>query len=79
MKRKLFYLLPHRWYILILLLCANQVIAQTTIKGKVTDKKGEALIGATVALKNTAIGTVTDVNGNFALNSPKNMTEKSIL
>jgi len=79
MKRKLFYLLPHRWYILILLLCANQVIAQTTIKGKVTDKKGEALIGATVALKNTAIGTVTDVNGNFALNSPKTMTEKSIL
>lgn len=79
MKRKLFYLLPHRWYILILLLCTNQVIAQTTIKGKVTDKKGEALIGATVALKNTAIGTITDVNGNFALNSPKNMTEKSIL
>lgn len=37
------------------------------IKGKVTDPKGEPLIGASVMYKGTNIGTVTDVNGEFSL------------
>ena len=37
------------------------------IKGKVTDQKGEPLIGASVTYKGTNIGTVTDVNGEFSL------------
>ena len=37
------------------------------IKGKVTDQKGEPLIGASVMYKVTNIGTVTDVNGEFSL------------
>ena len=37
------------------------------IKGKVTDQKGEPLIGASVMYKGTNIGTVTDVNGEFSL------------
>ena len=37
------------------------------IKGKVTDQKGESLIGASVMYKGTNIGTVTDVNGEFSL------------
>lgn len=37
------------------------------IKGKVTDQKGEPLIGASVMHKGTNIGTVTDVNGEFSL------------
>lgn len=37
------------------------------IKGKVTDQKGEPLIGARVMYKGTNIGTVTDVNGEFSL------------
>ena len=37
------------------------------IKGKVTDQKGEPLIGASVMYKGTNIGTVTDMNGEFSL------------
>ncbi len=49
-------------------LCQEQVI----LKGKITDKvTGEALIGVTVIevneLSRTLNGTVTDINGNFAL------------
>ncbi|UYQ94869.1 TonB-dependent receptor [Chitinophaga horti] len=40
------------------------------IRGKVTDDKKEALIGVTVSVANTSIGTVTDANGQFVLNVP---------
>ena len=39
----------------------------TVIKGKVTDASGEAVIGANIYLKGTTIGTVADLEGNFAL------------
>lgn len=41
----------------------------TVIKGKVADSSGEAVIGANVYLKGTTIGTVADLEGNFALNT----------
>lgn len=37
------------------------------IKGRVTDKKGEPIIGASVAYKGTNIGTITNMNGEFSL------------
>lgn len=40
---------------------------QTTVKGKVTDSKGEALIGVNVKIKNTMQGTITDIDGVFTL------------
>ena len=44
-----------------------------TINGKVTDNLGESLIGVTVQIPGTNIGTVTDINGNFMLtNVPEN-------
>jgi TonB-linked SusC/RagA family outer membrane protein len=46
--------------------------AQThTVKGKVVDEKGEAVIGATVKLKSRPQGTVTDINGNFSIAVPR--------
>ena len=38
------------------------------VKGQVTDKNGEGVIGATVKVKNAQAGTVTDFDGNFTLN-----------
>ena len=38
------------------------------VKGQVTDKNGEGVIGATVKVKDAATGTVTDFDGNFTLN-----------
>ena len=46
-----------------------QNIQQTgVVKGQVTDKNGDAVIGATVKVKNAQAGTVTDYDGNFVLN-----------
>lgn len=38
-----------------------------TIKGKVTDQKGEPLPGATVTIKGAKRGAMTDGNGNYSL------------
>ena len=38
------------------------------VKGQVTDKNGEGVIGATLKVKDVATGTVTDYDGNFTLN-----------
>jgi TonB-linked SusC/RagA family outer membrane protein len=43
---------------------------QKEITGKVADSSGEPLPGATVMVKGTTIGTVTDVDGNFTLQIP---------
>lgn len=43
---------------------------QKTITGKVTDTNGEPIIGATILVKGTTIGTVTDTDGNFSLRIP---------
>ncbi|MEY2869721.1 MAG: hypothetical protein RIR01_2221 [Bacteroidota bacterium] len=66
MKKSMFY---------ILLLCnilfiMPNVVAQTTVKkisGLVVDQKGLPLIGASVLIKGTNIGTITDIDGAFAL------------
>ncbi len=42
------------------------------VHGKVTDSLGNPLIGVTVQVKGTNIGTVTDVHGNYLLNAPDN-------
>ncbi|HRI58704.1 MAG TPA: SusC/RagA family TonB-linked outer membrane protein [Saprospiraceae bacterium] len=52
------------------LMSATLALAQRTVTGKVTDEQSEPLIGATVIVKGTNTGTVTDVNGDFRLNVP---------
>lgn len=37
------------------------------VNGKVVDEKGDAIIGATVAVDGTSLKTITDVEGNFTL------------
>lgn len=46
-----------------------------TVRGTVTDTRGESLIGVTVQIKGTSTGTVTDIDGGFVLsNVPSNAT-----
>lgn len=40
-----------------------------TFKGTVLDSNGDPLIGATVKIKGTNDGTITDFDGNFVLKS----------
>ena len=53
--------------VLLCLLFFAGAYAQRTVTGKVTDAAGDPLIGASVAVKNTRNGTVTDVNGQFSV------------
>lgn len=46
--------------------------AQTQVRGVVVDDAGEPVIGATIQIKGTSQGTVTDYDGNFAFTAPAN-------
>lgn len=39
-----------------------------TVTGKVTDEKGEPLVGVSVLVKGTVTGTTTDINGKYKIN-----------
>ncbi|MCB0662894.1 MAG: TonB-dependent receptor plug domain-containing protein, partial [Saprospiraceae bacterium] len=45
-------------------------LAQRTVYGNVTDDNGEPLIGATVLVKGTTAGTVTDLDGKYSVEVP---------
>lgn len=54
-----------------LLLLSFSSSAQRTISGTLTDAKtGETLIGANIVVAGTAIGTSTDIDGNYSLDIP---------
>ena len=56
------------FFLSLFLLFSSFLSAQSEIKGTITDAEtGETLIGASVLVKETAIGTVTDINGNYTL------------
>ena len=52
----------------------NTINAQSKISGKILDAKGEALAGASVAIKGTAKGTTTNSAGNFTIENLVNGT-----
>ena len=48
---------------------AQQVL---DFKGTVLDEVGEPIIGASVKIEGTGVGTITDTNGNFSISVPAN-------
>jgi len=51
------------------------VFAQTTrISGTVVDQLGEAIIGANVQVEGTSVGSITDIDGKFAFEAPRQGT-----
>ena len=51
----------------VLMLACTATYAQTEITGTVLDETGETVIGASVVEKGTSNGTVTDLDGTFAI------------
>jgi TonB-linked SusC/RagA family outer membrane protein len=49
-------------------------IAQRTISGTVSDASGETLIGASILVKGTSTGTITDFDGTYSLEVPEGAT-----
>ena len=67
MKKKLTSVL------LFLAMSVGVVSAQTSkVTGKVIGEDGEPVIGASIIVKGTTVGTVTDFDGNFELEVPAN-------
>lgn len=67
MKRKL------TLFFSLLLMGIGIVMAQTpeiNVRGNVIDENNEPIIGATVQIRGTTHGTVTDANGNFTITAP---------
>ena len=50
----------------------NQQNKSKKITGLVTDEKGDPIIGASVILKGSKTGTITDINGRYTLEAPAN-------
>jgi TonB-linked SusC/RagA family outer membrane protein len=65
MKKRLLLLLS------MALLTIGTALAQRTITGSIKDDKGESMVGASVVVKGTTTGTVSDTDGKFSLNVPK--------
>ena len=42
------------------------------VKGQIVDSAGEPVIGANIVVKGTNTGVISDIDGNFAIDAPKN-------
>lgn len=62
-----------------MLLATGLIYAQKVVEGTVSDAKtGETLIGVTIQIKGTVIGTTTDIYGKYSLSSDQ-LTAASVL
>lgn len=53
----------------------ESIIQQRFVSGKVTNSSGSPLLGVTVAVKGTSLGTITDINGEYTITGfPQNAT-----
>ena len=61
------FLLGKKITLSVFLIASISMYAQTTVRGKVTDDKGEAIIGASVVVKGTTNGTISNFDGDYLL------------
>ncbi|MDR0866812.1 MAG: TonB-dependent receptor [Candidatus Symbiothrix sp.] len=61
-----------KFLILFLFIPLGLAAQNVSVNGSVRDKSGETLPGATVTVKGTATGTVTDFDGNYSVSVPNN-------
>ena len=57
---------------MLLVMCSLQIVAQQQIKGHIIDGTlNEPLIGASIQVPGTTVGTVADLDGNFSFTMPE--------
>ena len=55
-------LLRHLMFLALMVFCTSSAFAQKNVSGTVKDATGEPVIGASVMVKGTSTGTVTDLD-----------------
>lgn len=50
-------------------------MSANSVSGKVSDNTGEPLVGVSVNVEGTTIGTVTDIDGNYTITIPHNASQ----
>ncbi len=55
-----------KWFTFFLIIASLAVSAQVTIKGKLTDYKGKAIAGVSIAIEDSYDGGTTDSTGNYS-------------
>lgn len=60
MQHKIYTLL-----VLLMLLPATTLLAQRALSGKIINKEGEALVGASIQISNTTRGAISDLEGKY--------------
>lgn len=63
----------------LMLFTTTSLMAQTQVRGVVKDDAGEPVIGATVVVDGTTLGTSTDYLGNYHLTIPKDVKNPKLL
>ncbi len=58
------------WLLFVLISCGGWVKAQFVASGTIIDAEGNPLVGVTVEIKGTSLGTVTDLDGKYQVNVP---------
>ena len=65
-NKRHFFIVLHLFLAALLLGISFSTSAQVTVRGVISDDEtGERLVGATVVLKETSIGTVTNTDGEI--------------
>src|SRR5277367_3903552 len=69
----------HFCFFLATMASSMTTVAQLILSGTVKSETNEPLVGVTVLLKNTSIGSVTDMDGSFKLQIPESNSASGIL
>ncbi len=70
MKQNYFVPIKGALFCGLLWLMSITAFAQKSVSGKVSDAKGDGVPGASVTVKGTTTGTISDANGGFKINVP---------
>ena len=52
----------------------SATVHASTVTGRVLDENGEPIIGASVSVKGTKVGTATDIDGKYSIQAPQGST-----
>src|SRR5450432_3976570 len=58
---------------------SGEACAQIVLTGTVKDAHNEAIIGASIFIKNSSVGTSTDVSGTFKIQATQNFNDSTLV